>query len=122
MFKKHDRKTSRARRHRRVRGRVLGTAERPRLVVTRSLANITAQVIDDAAGHTIASASTIQSDLKKGLKSRSTVEAATLIGTTVATRAMEAGVEEVVFDRGGYPYHGRVEALAAAARLQGLRF
>ena len=91
-------------------------------MVTRSLANITAQVIDDSAGHTIASASTIQADVNKGLKSRSTVEAAAHVGATVAERALAAGVEEVVFDRGGYPYHGRVEALAAAARKSGLRF
>jgi len=121
MLKKYDRAAARARRHRRVRGRVTGTPARPRLVVTRSRANITAQIIDDFAGHTIVSASTIQADVKSGLKSCGDAIAAAHVGTVVATRAMAAGVEAVVFDRGGYPYHGRVQALAEAARKH-LRF
>src|ERR1035441_8609586 len=98
MFTKHNRRAARSRRHRRVRGRVTGTPQRPRLVVTRSRANITAQILDDTAGHTLASASPIQADVNKGLKSRGDVLAATHVGTIVAMRAMEAGVEAIVFD------------------------
>ncbi|MGY6502753.1 MAG: 50S ribosomal protein L18 [Acidimicrobiales bacterium] len=115
-----QKREARIRRHRRVRKKVLGTAERPRLAVYRSNRHITAQVIDDRAGRTIASASTLEADLRSGATSN--VEAATQIGTLVAERAKAAGVEQVVFDRGGFMYHGRIAALADAARDAGLEF
>lgn len=93
-----------------------------RLSVARSGKNISAQIIDDAKGITLASASTLEADVRKGLKSTSTIEAATKVGKTVAERAKKAGIEDVVFDRGGYVFHGRVKALADAAREGGLKF
>ncbi len=114
-----SRAVARKRRHVRVRRRVHGTAERPRLAVFRSNKYIYAQVIDDDAGRTIAAASSLEDGLKgKGL----TVETAGEVGTLVADRAKEAGIETVIFDRGGFPYHGRVKALADAAREAGLEF
>ncbi len=110
---------ARLRRHRRVRGKVSGTAERPRLVVHRSNRGITAQLVDDAGGRTIASASWL--GLKKSFKGTKTEQAAE-VGKLVAQAAKKAGVETVVFDRGGYLYHGRVKALADGAREGGLRF
>jgi large subunit ribosomal protein L18 len=109
---------ARHRRHRRVRKKVRGTAERPRLSVHRSNKHVTAQVIDDASGRTLASASTVESELKAG--ATGTVAAARRIGELIAERAKEAGVERVVFDRGGFRYHGRVAAVADAAREAGL--
>ena len=107
------------RRQRRVRGKVSGTAERPRLRVTRTNANIYAQIIDDVAGKTLVSASTVE----KGFEGNgSNVEAAKKIGATVAERALAKGIENVVFDRGGYIFHGRVAALAEGAREGGLKF
>lgn len=111
-----------ARRQRRVRGKVSGSAERPRLRVTRSNANIYVQVIDDISGVTLASASTLDADIKGKLKSGSNIEAAKVVGELVAARAIEAGVTEVVFDRGGRLYHGRVKSLAEGARGAGLKF
>jgi large subunit ribosomal protein L18 len=108
----------RKRRHRRVRGRVQGSAARPRLCVFRSSKGIYAQVIDDDAGVTLASASTLVLDASSGSKSEKAAE----VGKLVAQRAREAGVEKVVFDRGGYLYHGRVKALADGAREGGLEF
>jgi len=110
------------RRHRRVRARVSGTAERPRLNVFRSLTNIYVQVIDDISGHTLASASTIDKEVAGQLDGKSKLEAAKIVGQTVAARAKAAGVKAVVFDRGGYQYHGRVAALAEGAREGGLEF
>ena len=110
----------RARRHRRVRKKVSGTAERPRLAVFRSNNHIYAQVIDDVAGRTLAAASTADTTLKGGATGNT--DAATKVGTLVAERAKAAGVEKVVFDRGGFRYHGRVAALADAARAGGLEF
>ena len=109
-----------ARRHFRVRKRVSGSAARPRLVVTRSARHIYAQVVDDTQGHTLASASTLDPSLRNedGTKS----SAATAVGTLIAERAKAAGVETVVFDRGGRKYHGRIAALADGAREAGLRF
>ena len=109
---------ARARRHRRIRGKIFGTAERPRLVVFRSNRGISAQLVDDDAGKTIAGASWV------GLKSFSgnKTDQAKEVGKTLATAAKEAGVETCVFDRGGYLYHGRVKALAEGAREGGLRF
>ncbi len=110
------RTAGRRRRHERVRVRVAGTPEKPRLVVFRSLAHIYAQVIDDRAGRTLAAAS--DQDAEKAKKA----ERAKAVGKAVAERAKAAGIDEVVFDRGGYRYHGRVKALADAAREAGLRF
>src|SRR5215218_10377414 len=110
---------ARARRHRRVRGKVSGTAERPRLVVFRSNRGIDAQLVDDATGRTIAGVSWLQ--IKKSFKGSKTEQAAE-VGKQLAESAKEAGIEEVVFDRAGYLYHGRVKALAEGAREGGLRF
>ncbi len=114
---------ARKRRHRRVRAKVSGTAQRPRLHVYRSLTNIYAQVIDDEAGRTVASASTIDREVAKKITAEmDKTEAAKLVGQIVAERAKAAGVEQVVFDRGGFMYQGRVAALADAAREAGLKF
>lgn len=110
---------ARARRHRRVRKTVIGTPERPRLAVFRSNRHISAQVIDDTTGHTLAAASTYEADLREG---SGTVAGATAVGRLVGERARAAGVGKVVFDRGGNLYHGRVAALADAAREAGLEF
>jgi large subunit ribosomal protein L18 len=110
------------RRHRRVRARVSGTDTRPRLNVFRSLTNIYAQVIDDLSGHTLASASTIDTEVAKQINGKTKKEAAKIVGQVLAQRAKAAGVEAVVFDRGGYQYHGRVAALAEGAREGGLNF
>ena len=114
-----QKREARIRRHRRVRKRVRGTAERPRLAVFRSNKHITAQVIDDRAGHTLASASTTEAALRGN---GGNVDAATKVGEIVAERAAAAGVSTVVFDRGGNLYHGRIAALADAARKGGLEF
>ncbi|HSM55408.1 MAG TPA: 50S ribosomal protein L18 [Candidatus Sulfomarinibacteraceae bacterium] len=113
---------ARKRRHRRIRAKISGTAERPRLNVYRSLSNIYAQVIDDQVGHTLVAASTVESDLSSELEGKTKKEQAAVIGRVVAERALEAGISQVVFDRGGYPYHGRVKAVAEAARESGLKF
>jgi large subunit ribosomal protein L18 len=111
-----------ARRQRRVRGKVSGTTARPRLRVTRSNAQIYAQIIDDVTGLTIASASTLDAEVKGAIKNGSNVAAANAVGVAVGKRALEKGVTEVVFDRGGRLYHGRVKALADGAREAGLTF
>lgn len=111
-----------ARRHRRVRGKVNGTPERPRLCVNRSNAHIYAQVIDDKNGVTVAAASSLDGEMKASLKSGSNIEAAKAVGEALGRRAVEAGITEVVFDRGGRLYHGRVKALADGARSAGLKF
>ena len=111
----------RIRRHRRVRKKVLGTAERPRLAVFRSNQHIYAQVIDDVAGRTLASASTMETSVRNG-GSTGTVAAAKAVGERVGERAKQAGVDTVVFDRGGFKYHGRVAAVADGARGAGLEF
>ena len=110
---------ARLRRHRRVRGKVAGTAERPRLVVFRSNRGIDAQLIDDASGHTVAAAGWLQ--IKKSFKGNKTEQAAE-VGKLLAENAKQAGVEEAVFDRAGYLFHGRVKALADGAREGGLKF
>ena len=117
-----SRDLKRQRVHQRVRMTVSGTAERPRLCVYRSLDHIYAQVIDDRAGKTLVSASSADKDTKKNLKGGGNVAAAKVVGKTVAERAKAAGLAKVVFDRGGYKYHGRVKALADAAREAGLQF
>jgi large subunit ribosomal protein L18 len=116
------RRQARAKRHLRVRSRVTGIAERPRLAVHRSLHHISAQLIDDQSGRTLAAASSTEQDVRKGAKSTSSVGAAEAVGKNIAERAVKAGVKTVVFDRGGYLYHGRVKALADAARAAGLEF
>lgn len=113
---------ARKRRHRRVRAKISGTAVRPRLNVFRSLGDIYVQVIDDEAGHTLVSASTLEHDLAPELEGRDKKGQAAVVGKVVAERALQAGIREVVFDRGGYPYHGRVKAVAEAAREGGLKF
>lgn len=111
-----------ARRQRRVRGKVSGTAERPRLRVTRTNTHIYAQLIDDVAGVTLASASSVDSELRSALKSGANIDAARQVGEAIGKRATEAGITEAVFDRGGRLYHGRVAALAEGAREAGLKF
>lgn len=119
MLKKHE---LRQRRHSRLRRRLSGTPERPRLAVFRSLRHIYAQVIDDTAGHTVAAASTMDAGLREEQGYGGNVAAARAVGALVARRAREQGVTRVVFDRGGFAYHGRVAALADAARAEGLEF
>ena len=119
MIKRPDTRGQRIKRHNRVRGKISGTAERPRLCVFRSENNIYAQIIDDVAGNTLVSASTVE----KGFEGNGgNVDAAKKIGLKVAERCLEKGIDTVVFDRGGYIYHGRVQALAEAAREGGLKF
>jgi large subunit ribosomal protein L18 len=115
-------RAARIRRHARVRKQVNGTPERPRLAVFRSLTHIYAQVIDDVERKTIAAASDLEADLKTKVQGKKKAEVAALIGTLVAERAKEKGVSKVVFDRGGFVFHGRVKALAEAARENGLDF
>jgi len=108
--------------HARVRTRLAGTPERPRLNVYRSVSHIYAQIIDDRGGRTIVSASSVDKETRKGLKGGGNIASAKAVGKIIADRAKAAGVTEVVFDRGGYKYHGRVKALADAAREAGLKF
>ena len=122
MVSKESRQKSREKKHLRIRNRFSGTAERPRLAVFRSNNHMYAQVIDDVAGKTLVSASTLEKDIKSALKDTDNVEAAAYVGDVVAKRAMEKGIKAVVFDRGGYIYHGKVAALADAARKAGLEF
>lgn len=113
---------ARKRRHARVRSKVSGSQQRPRLSIYRSLTNIYAQVIDDINGKTLVSANTLEQDIAAQLAGKSKVEAARIVGKIVAERAKDAGISKVVFDRGGYRYHGRVAALADGAREAGLEF
>ncbi len=117
-----NREELRQARHARVRKKVVGTSERPRLNVYRSLNNIYAQIVDDGVGKTLVSASTLDPEIKGRIKSGGNVEAAKAVGELVAKRAQEKGIKQVVFDRGGYIYHGRVKTLADAARAGGLEF
>jgi large subunit ribosomal protein L18 len=118
----NTRRQARARRQLRVRRKISGTAERPRLNVFRSMAEIYAQVIDDGAGRTVVSASTLEAELRPRTEGLNKTEQAKLVGALIAERARAKGIEQVVFDRGGYRYHGRVRALAEAARQAGLEF
>ncbi len=122
MAKIVDRKANRELRHSRITKKVQGTSERPRLAVFRSNKHIYAQVIDDAAGKTLASASTLSKDIKGKIQKAGTLDAAKTVGSLVAEKAKAAKVQKVVFDRGGYAYHGQVKALAEAARAAGLEF
>ena len=122
MVSKENRSEVRKNKHRRLRSRLSGTPDRPRLAVFRSNNHMYAQVIDDVAGNTIVSASTLQGDVKEGLDKTNNVESAAKLGTVIAKKALDNGIQEVVFDRGGYIYQGKVKALADAAREAGLQF
>ena len=115
-------KEARYRRHARLRVRLEGTAARPRLCVFRSLKHIQAQIIDDAKGDTIASASTLDQEVRDEAAGKAKTSQAGLVGSLIAKRARDKGIKQVIFDRGGYQYHGRVKALAEAARQGGLKF
>ena len=122
MVSKKSRTEVRVNKHRKLRNRFSGTAERPRLAVFRSNNHMYAQIIDDTVGNTLVSASTLQKDVKAELEKTNNVEAAAYLGTVISKKAIEKGIEEVVFDRGGFIYHGKVKALADAAREAGLKF
>ena len=122
MVSKENRAAIREKKHMRLRNRFSGTAERPRLAVFRSNNHMYAQIIDDSVGHTLVAASTVEKAAKEELENTDTVEAAAYVGTLIAKRALEKGITEVVFDRGGYIYQGKIQALADAAREAGLQF
>ncbi len=122
MVSKKSRQEVRVKKHLKTRNRFSGTAERPRLSVFRSNNHMYAQIIDDVAATTLVAASTVEKDVKAELKKTNDVEAAAYIGTVIAKRALEKGIKEVVFDRGGFIYQGKVKALAEAAREAGLEF
>ena len=122
MVSKESRAKVRLNKHRRMRNRFAGTAERPRLAVFRSNNHMYAQIIDDSVGHTLVSASTLQKEVKTELEKTNDVAAAAYLGKVIAERALEKGIKEVVFDRGGFIYQGKVKALAEAAREAGLEF
>mgnify|MGYP001078309837 CR=1 FL=1 len=122
MVSKKTRSEVRAKKHARIRNHFSGTAERPRLAVFRSNNHMYAQIIDDTVGHTLVAASTVEKDVRSELEKTNNVDAASYLGTVIAKRAIEKGIDTVVFDRGGYLYHGKVAALAEAAREAGLKF
>ena len=122
MVSKKSRAEVRIKKHNRMRNRFSGTAERPRLSVFRSNNHMYAQVIDDTVGNTLVSASTLEKDVKAELEKTNNVEAAAYLGTVIAKRAIEKGIKTVVFDRGGFIYQGKIQALADAAREAGLEF
>ena len=122
MINKKSRSEVRAKKHRRLRNRISGTASTPRLAVFRSNNHMYAQIIDDVAGNTLVAASTLQKDVKANLEKTNNVEAAAALGKVIAEKALEKGIKEVVFDRGGFVYHGKIQALADAAREAGLEF
>ena len=122
MIKKESRSAIRIKKHLRVRNRFSGTAERPRLAVFRSTNHMYAQIIDDTVGNTLVSASTVQKDVKDQLEKTNDVAAAAYLGKVIAQKALDAGIKEVVFDRGGFIYQGKIQALADAAREAGLEF
>lgn len=122
MIRKKSRESVRLNKHRRIRNKIKGTAARPRLAVFRSDNHIYAQIIDDATAHTLVAASTMEKDIKSKVGKTSNVDAAKAVGAAIAEKAVAKGIDQVVFDRGGYLYHGRIEALADAAREAGLKF
>ena len=122
MVSKESRQLVRAKKHMKIRNRFSGTAERPRLAVFRSNNRMYAQIIDDTVGNTLVSASTLEKEIKAELEKTNNVDAAAYLGTVIAKRAIEKGIKEVVFDRGGFIYQGKVAALADAAREAGLEF
>jgi len=122
MITPMDRSKERRRIHKRIRSKISGTSSRPRLCVYRSLNNMYAQVIDDSQGQTLAAASTVEKEVRSDMKHTGNIQASKLLGKTIAERAKAKGIENVVFDRGGYLYHGRIKAVAEAARESGLKF
>ena len=122
MVRKESRQEVRVKKHKRIRNRFSGAAQRPRLAVFRSNNHMYAQIIDDTAGNTLVSASTLEKEIGAELEKTNNVEAAAYIGTVIAKRALEKGIKQVVFDRGGFLYHGKIAALADAAREAGLEF
>jgi len=122
MVKKESRSKVRVNKHRKLRNRFSGTAQRPRLAVFRSNNHMYAQIIDDTVGNTLVSACTLQKDVKAELEKTDNVDAAAYLGTVIAKKALDKGITTVVFDRGGFIYHGKVKALAEAAREAGLKF
>nr|WP_330391227.1 50S ribosomal protein L18 [Lachnoclostridium phocaeense] len=122
MVSKKSRTEVRVKKHRKLRNRLSGTPECPRLAVFRSNNHMYAQIIDDVAGNTLVAASTLQKDVKANLEKTNNVEAAAALGKVIAEKALEKGIKEVVFDRGGFVYHGKIQALADAAREAGLEF
>ncbi|MFZ5966777.1 MAG: 50S ribosomal protein L18 [Bacillota bacterium] len=122
MIQKESKNSKRKVRHVRVRRKVVGTPERPRLSIYRSLTNMYAQIIDDTTGHTLVSASTLDQEVKGGVNGTGNKEAAKAVGLAIGKKAVEKGISQVVFDRGGYIYHGRVKELAEGAREAGLQF
>lgn len=122
MINKVDKNSVRVKRHQRIRNKISGTAERPRMSVYRSTRNIVVQIIDDVKGVTLVAASTLDKDLAAQVKGKTKVEAAKMVGEAVAKKALAAGITEVVFDRGGYLYIGRVQNVADGAREAGLKF
>ena len=122
MVSKESRQKVRVKKHNRLRNRFSGTAERPRLSVFRSNNHMYAQIIDDTVGNTLVAASTVEGEVKSQLEKTNNVDAAAYLGTVIAKRAIEKGIDTVVFDRGGFIYHGKIAALADAAREAGLKF
>jgi len=122
LFKKEDTKAKRKKRHLRMRKKLAGTAQRPRLAVFRSLKHIAVQIIDDSQGHTLVAASSLEPEVKSQLTYTGNIEASKAVGKLIAEKALAKGIKQVVFDRGGYIYHGRIQALADAAREGGLEF
>ena len=122
MVSKESRVEIRRKKHMRIRNRFAGTTERPRLAVFRSNMHMYAQIIDDSTATTLVAASTMEKDVKDSLEKTNNVEAATAVGTAIAKKALEKGITTVVFDRGGFIYHGKIQALADAAREAGLQF
>ena len=122
MVRKESRQAVRVKKHMKIRNRFSGTAERPRLAVFRSNNHMYAQIIDDTVGNTLVSASTLEKEIKAELEKTNNVDAAAYLGTVIAKRAIEKGIKEVVFDRGGFIYQGKIAALADAAREAGLEF
>ncbi|MBS7339746.1 MAG: 50S ribosomal protein L18 [Suilimivivens sp.] len=122
MVSKESRQKVRVKKHMKIRNRFSGTAERPRLAVFRSNNHMYAQIIDDTVGNTLVAASTVEKEVKEQLEKTNNVDAAAYLGTVIAKRAIEKGIDTVVFDRGGFIYQGKIEALADAAREAGLKF
>lgn len=122
MIQKKSRNALRLNKHRRIRNKIKGTAARPRLAVFRSDNHIYAQIIDDAKAHTLVAASTMEKDVRSKTDKTSNVDAAKAVGAAIAEKALAKGIDQVVFDRGGFLYHGRIKALADAAREAGLKF
>jgi len=122
MIVKETRRAIRLRKHKRIRKKLSGTPEQPRLCLFKSGRNIYVQIIDDTAGITLVATSSLDAELRKVIKNGGTIEAAAIVGADIAKKALEKGIEDVVFDRGGFMYHGKVKALADAARENGLNF